>query len=96
MTSKRERWTIDKIANRASKNISSLDLKLHEEVIRKLSDLENNPFDNVRKAEGKRNIYRGRIGDYRFYFRVDFQLKLIDIVLFDHKSNIKRKTIQRL
>ena len=96
MTSNRKRWTIDKIANRASKNISSLDLKLHEEVIRKLSDLENNPFDNVKKAEEKRNIYRGRIGDYRFYFRVNIQSKLIDIVLFDHKSNIKRKTIQRL
>lgn len=69
---------------------------MHEKVIRRLECLEKDPFDTVVKAEGKENIYRGRIGDYRFYFRAHFTLRLIEIVLFEHKSNIKRKTIEKI
>ena len=50
----------------------------------------------LKKAQGKKNIYRGRIGDYRYYFRIFPESKSIEIVVFDHRSNIKKKTIQKL
>jgi mRNA-degrading endonuclease RelE of RelBE toxin-antitoxin system len=96
MTSEIKTWKIDKIANKAKRNINSLSSKYQNKVIDRFERLEKNPFDNVVKAEGKENIFRGRIGNYRFYFRVNFTQSLIEIVLFDHKSNIKRKTIQKL
>jgi mRNA-degrading endonuclease RelE of RelBE toxin-antitoxin system len=96
MTSEREKWKIDKIANKARRNINALSPELHEKVIRRFECLEKDPFDNVVKAEGKENIFRGRIGDYRFYFRVYFTSRLIEIALFDHRSNIKRKTIEKI
>lgn len=96
MTSNKEIWKIDKIANKARKNINALSINFHHKVIQRFENLEKKPFDNVVKAEGKENIYRSRIGSYRFYFRVYFKSRTIDIILFDHKSNIKRKTIQKL
>ena len=50
----------------------------------------------LKKAQGKKNIYRGRIGDYRYYFRIFPESKSLEIVVFDHRSNIKKKTIQKL
>jgi mRNA-degrading endonuclease RelE of RelBE toxin-antitoxin system len=96
MTSERKKWKIDKIANKARRNINALSSKLQEKVIRRFECLEKDPFDNMVKAEGKENIFRGWLGDYRFYFRVYFTSRLIEIVLFDHKSNIKRKTIEKI
>ncbi len=96
MNTKTEKWKINKFANKAKKNINALSSDLHQKVIRQLENLEKKPFGNVVKAEGKENIYRERIGSYRLYFRVDFRTKSIEIILFDHKSNIKKKIIQRL
>lgn len=96
MTLEKEIWKIDRIATKARKNINSLSHRLHKKVMKRFEYLEKEPFDNVIKAQGKENIYRGRIGNYRFYFIPHFTPRLIEIVLFDHKSNIKRKTIQKL
>jgi len=41
-------------------------------------------------------VQRGDEGDYRYYFRIFPESKSIEIVVFDHRSNIKKKIIQRL
>ena len=79
------------------KNIDNLEFEFKEQVIKRFECLQNNPFEgDIKKAQGKKNIYRGRIGDYRYYFRIFPESKSIEIVVFDYRSNIKKKIIQRL
>ena len=97
MTSEGRKWVIEKIANKARRNIDAFNLEFQEEVIKRFDRLEKNPFENdIKKISGKKNFYRGRIGKYRYYFRTFPQSKSIEILLFEHCSNIKKKTIQRM
>ena len=96
MISKRRSWVVGKIANSAKSNINNLEYEFKEQVIKSFECLQDNPFKgDVKKAKGKKNIHRGRIGDYRYYFRIFPESKSIEILVFDHRSNIKKKTIQR-
>lgn len=71
MTSQRNNWVISDIAKSAQSNIKNLDIKFYEKVIIKFECLEKDPFlGDVRKVKGKKNIYRERIGNYRFYFKL--------------------------
>ena len=97
MASQRKNWLISEIARNAQINIENLDLKSHNEVIKKFECLEINPFlGDIQKVGGKRNIYRGRIGKYRFYFKIIPQSRHIHILLFEYRGRIKDKIIQRL
>ena len=97
MTSKKERWVISKISNSARKNIETLDIKVQEKIISRLEHLQKNPFGGeVRKVQGKKNIFREKVDDYRLYFRIIPKSRTIEIVLFDYRGKIKKKTIQRL
>jgi mRNA-degrading endonuclease RelE of RelBE toxin-antitoxin system len=59
--------------------------------------LELNPYGcEIKKIAGKTNIYRGRIGKYRYYFRLISSLKSIEILLFETRGKIKQKNIQRM
>lgn len=97
MKSDRKRWTITRIASSAYNNILSLDIKYQELVEKKLDSLQDNPYEgDIKKIQGKKNIYRSRIGDYGFYFRTFPESKSIEILLFEHRGDIKKKAIQRL
>jgi mRNA-degrading endonuclease RelE of RelBE toxin-antitoxin system len=97
MTSKKEKWAISKISNSARKNIENLDIETQEKIISQLDRLIENPWKgDIKKVQGKKNIYREKIDEYRFYFRIFPESKTIEIILFDYRGRIKRKTIQRL
>ena len=97
MTSKRKKWVINKIAKSAKRNIDILEFEFKKHVIKRFECLQDNPYEgDIKKAQGKKNIYRGRIGDYKYYFRIFPESKSIEIVIFDHRRNIKKKTIQKL
>ncbi len=97
MTSKKEKWVISKISNSARKNIENLDIEEQEKIILRLERLIENPWKGkVKKVQGKKNIYREKAEDYRFYFRIHPESKTIEVLLFEHRGQIKRKTIQRL
>jgi len=71
MSSKRRKWVIEKIVNKVRRNIDALSLEFQEEIIKRFDSLEKNPFENdIKKISGKKNYYRGRIGKYRYYFRI--------------------------
>jgi len=53
MNSESKPWKIDKITNKARRNINALSPKFHEKVIKRFECLQKKPFDNVVKAEGK-------------------------------------------
>jgi mRNA-degrading endonuclease RelE of RelBE toxin-antitoxin system len=91
------RWTIAKIAKTAAARIESLDPKLQEKVLLRLDELQANPYQgDIKKIEGKFDIYRLRMGEYRLYFRLILECRTIEILLFENRSAIKKKTIQRL
>lgn len=97
MASKKSEWKITKISNSARKNIEALDSNLQKALIDHLDRLQNDPFQkDIKKVEGKKNIYRGRIGDIRYYFRISSEEKSIEILMVDSRGQIKRKSIQRL
>jgi len=97
VASKTRKWHITKIANSARKNIENLELKSQKEIIRQFEALQYNLFRrDIKKVTGKKNIYRGRIGDIRYYFRLFFKSKSIEILLLETRSHVKKKTIQRL
>ena len=52
--------------------------------------LRNNPFFgvNIKKLKGKyKEIYRFRIGDYRLFFRIDEQEKIIFIINIENRQD---------
>jgi mRNA-degrading endonuclease RelE of RelBE toxin-antitoxin system len=97
VASRKSEWKITKISNSARKNIEALDVNSQKILIKNLDTLQNDPFQkNVKKVEGKKNIYRGRIGSARYYFRISTETKSIEILMIDSRGQIKKKSIQRL
>lgn len=97
MASRKSEWKINKISNSARKNIESLDSNSQKALIKKLDELQNNPFHkDIKKVEGKKNIYRGRIGEIRYYYRLLHESREIEVLLVQLRGRIKKKTIQRL
>lgn len=97
MTSPGESWRISKIANEARRAIESLDLETQEKILTELEGLQADPFmGNVKKIKGKLDIFRLRSGRFRIYFRINAASRLIEILLFDRRSAIKDKNVQRL
>lgn len=98
MTSRRRnKWKINKVSISAKKNIKALDSASQKALIKSLDALQNNPFQkNIKKVEGKKNVYRGRLGKIRYYSRIVSEAKSIEILTVDFRGQIKRKSIQRL
>lgn len=97
MASGKSEWKITKVSNSARKNIEALDSNSQKALIRNLVALQNNPVQlSIKKVEGKKNIYRGRLGDIRYYFRISSETKSIEILMVDSRGRIKKKSIQRL
>jgi len=97
VASGRNEWKITKVSNSAKKNIEALDSKSQKALIKNLVALQNNPFQkDIKKVEGKKNIYRGRIGGVRYYFRIISETKSIEILMVNYRGQIKRKSVQRL
>jgi len=97
VASRKSEWKITKISNSARKNVEALDSNSQKSLIKKLDELHNNPFQNdIKKVEGKKNIYRGRMGNIRYYFRIISETKSIEILMVNFRGQIKRKSIQRM
>ena len=90
-------WRITKIANTAKKTIKEQRPELQQTIIQRFEALQENPFaSDVKKIVGKQDIYRGRIGHLRYYFRLDFRTRTIEILFVKFRGKIKQKTIERL
>lgn len=97
MASRKSEWKITKVSNSARKNIEVLNSNPQKALIKKFNALQSNPFQkNIKKVEGKKNIYRGRIGGVRYYFRIISETKSIEILMVESRGQIKKKAIQRL
>ena len=97
MVSRQKNWPIKRVANSAKKSIERIELKAQRQILIKMECLEYDPFVcDICKVQGRENIYRMRVDDYRVFFRLCQDDKSIEVLLIGHKSSIKEKTIQRL
>ena len=72
-----------KFFNKLSKNIS---LRIWD----KLDKLKENPFRYLKHFESE-DVYKFRIGGYRFLIDVDFEKKVLIIQVFDKRGRIYKK-----
>jgi len=94
---RRDKWKITKVSNSAKKNIKALDSASQKALIKNLDALQNKPFQkDIKKIEGKKNVYRGRVGKVRHYFRIISEVKSIEILMVNFRGQVKRKSIQRM
>jgi mRNA-degrading endonuclease RelE of RelBE toxin-antitoxin system len=97
VASRKSEWKINKISNSARKNIESLDSNSQMVLVGQFDKIQDNPFrKDIKKVEGKKNIYRGRMGGVRYYFRINSETKSIEILMVNFRGQIKRKSIQRM
>jgi mRNA-degrading endonuclease RelE of RelBE toxin-antitoxin system len=91
-------WHVKRVANSAEKSLHKIDLKIQRKILIKIECLEYDPFIcDICKVQGRDNIYRMRVDDYRVFFRLCQSDKTIEILLtIGHKLRIKEKMIQRL
>lgn len=74
------------------KFLEKLDKSQKERIRTRLLSLSNDPFiGDVKKVEGRENVYRVRIGDYRVLYILDRKEKEIYVVKIDKRSRVYRK-----
>jgi mRNA-degrading endonuclease RelE of RelBE toxin-antitoxin system len=93
----KERWRITKVANSAKRRFDKLNSEIKATLLDGMERLTLDPHEGiVRKIQGKDDIYRLRVDDFRIYYRLCSRDKSIEILLIDNKAGIKSSTIQRL
>lgn len=76
---------------RIKKFLEKLDKSQKERIRTRLLSLSNDPFiGDVKKVEGRENVYRVRIGDYRVLYILDRKEKEIYVVKIDKRSRVYR------
>ena len=82
MGSRKSEWKITKISNTARKNIEALDSNSQKTLLSHFEKLQKSPFQkDIKKVEGKKSIYRGRMGGVRYYFRIIVETNSIEILM---------------
>ena len=73
--------------------LDKLDYLLSKRIVKKVDELENDPFSkNIKKLKNSDN-FRLRVGDYRVILDIDLGKKIITILKIGHRKNIYLKNI---
>lgn len=79
-------WEL-RVAKSAKKNILRFPKKDKERIIQSFRDFIINPYSgDIEKVEGKENVWRRRVGNYRVVYEINIKDKLIYI------EDINRRT----
>ncbi len=74
----------------AEKELEQLPAKLHDKIVQRLLELQENPFPkNIKKLQG-RDGFRIRVGDYRILYQLDEITKTIEIISIAHRKEVYR------
>lgn len=86
------KWTIS-ITPKAQKDLSILDKKIAEQVLGKLSWLENNFTEIIpqRLSGDLKNYYKLRVGDYRIIYDFNVSNFIVHIFRIGHRSRVYNK-----
>lgn len=81
-------WDV-KISPHAKKFLDSLNKEDIQRIVRKLKDIEANPFRFLEHYEGC--YYKLRIGDFRALIDLQFERKIILIQVLDKRGRIYKR-----
>ncbi len=71
----------------ARKELERLETKFVKKIFPRIEQLSENPRPKgCRKLQGKENLWRLRVGDYRIIYSTDDKEKLIDIIRIRHRK----------
>ena len=79
-----------KYSNQALKFLKKADKVLQQRLIKKIEELQIDPFPHgVTTVEGyKEKTYRIRVGDYRILYEVDNKANLLGIIKIDKRPRV--------
>ncbi len=78
-----------RLSKRANRELDSLDTSTKARIIGRLEELQENPFPRgVAKLQGRDNVYRIRVGDYRVLYEVLRRESLVLVEKIDHRSGV--------
>lgn len=86
------RWTLS-VSPRAQKDLITIDRKIAEQILVKLSWLENN-FNSIipRRLSGDlSDSFKLRVGDYRVIYEINTRRSIIYVYRIEHRSKVYRK-----
>jgi len=72
----------------ASRQLEKLQNLISSRIIKKVSELSQNPFSKEIKRLKGEQAFRLRIGDYRVIFDIDIKNRVIVILRLGHRKNI--------
>ena len=87
-----QKWHIE-FDKQADKDIAGLDKSVRRRIIEKLEWLENNfsgIFPIVLTAD-YRDFFKLRVGDWRIFYKVNWDKNIITIYYIDHRSKAYKK-----
>jgi mRNA interferase RelE/StbE len=78
-----------RLSKRAAKELRTLDSATKRRIVSRLEELGEDPFPRgVVKLQGRDNVYRARVGDYRILYEVLTAEKLVLVDKIDHRSGV--------
>jgi mRNA interferase RelE/StbE len=80
-------WDIE-WSRTAEKQLSKIDKKNAQKIVRRLDEITDNPYAHVEKLRG--NLYKLRVGSYRVIMTLQQQKMIIFVVETGLKSTIYR------
>ena len=77
------------LAKAARKELTSLPVLVHDNIIEALSKLSVAPRPiGCKKLKGQKNAWRIRIGDYRVIYEIEDKVLRILVIAIGHRKNI--------
>lgn len=78
-------------ARSARKELEKLPINIAERIVGKITLLSANPRPNgVAKLQGRNNLWRMRVGEYRIIYSIDDNHKIVDISVIRHRRDVYR------
>lgn len=78
-------------ARSARQELEALDTPLISRIFPKIEALSKHPHPKgSKKLQGKKNLWRIRIGDYRVVYGIYEEKHLVDIIAVRHRSKVYR------
>jgi len=78
-----------KLSSKSQSFLDGLNKKESLRIIKKLEQIEENPFRYIKHYEG--TGYKLRVGDYRAILDIDFERKILFVRVLDKRGRIYKK-----
>jgi mRNA interferase RelE/StbE len=80
-------WTL-RIAHRAQKELTRLPTKDQQRILAVLAAMRAGPFHgDIVRLKAERTAWRRRVGNYRIFFDVDINGRVIDVVEISRRTS---------